>query len=401
MKIAIFHNLPSGGAKRALGEMVRRLAPRHQLDVFTLSCANHDFADLRPFVARHEVTAFQPSPLLKFPWARFNQAIRLLDLGRLQPIARQIARQIEHHGYDVVLVNLCQFENSPSILRYLWRIPTIYYCQEPLRRFYETMPARPYDDGASQRRQVLNRLDPLPALYQRALKALDRRNIRSAGVVLVNSEYIRELVRRIYHLEAQVSYLGVDEQFFHPVPAAKHRSLLSVGSLTPLKGFDFLIESVGRIPAEQRPELVIASNFQNPPERQYLEQLARQHQVTVSLLNNISDDDLRRLYNQAALTVYAPHREPFGLVSLESMACGTPVVAVREGGIPEVVVHGQVGWLVDRDPAQFAEGVQQLLANPAQAAQYGQQGREHVVRHWTWDRAAQTLEHNLMLRAAR
>jgi glycosyltransferase involved in cell wall biosynthesis len=401
MKIAIFHNLPSGGAKRALGEMVRRLSPRHQLDVFTLSCANHEFADLRPFVARHAVTAFQPAPLLKFPLARFNQAVRLLDLWRLQPVARRIARQMEHNGYDVVLVNLCQFENSPSLLKYLRRIPTVYYCQEPLRRFYESMPVRPYEDGASRRRQVMNRLDPLPLLYQRTLKALDRRNIRSAGLVLVNSEYIRGLVRGIYQREARVSYLGVDEQFFRPLPTAKRPGLLSVGSLTPLKGFDFLIESVAQIPAEQRPALVIASNFQNPPERQYLEQLAGERRVDVQLLNNISDDDLRQLYNQATLTVYAPHREPFGLVSLESMACGTPVVAVREGGIPEAILHGQVGWLVDRDPAQFAEGVRHLLANPKLISDYGQQGREHVLRHWTWERAVNTLEHTLMFGVTR
>lgn len=396
MRIAVFHNLMSGGAKRALNEMARRLSPRHQLDVFTLSCANHDFADLRPFVARYEVTSFQPTRLLKFPLARLNQAIRLIDLLRLQPVARAIAQKIEQTGCDVALVHLCQFENSPSVLKYLRRIRSVYYCQEPLRRLYESMPARPYDESASRRQQILGQLDPLPGLYNLVLKSIDRRNIRSAGVVLVNSDYIRVAVRAIYQREAQVSYLGVDEKFFRPIPTAKHPNLLSVGSLTPLKGFDFLIESLAHLPADQRPALVLASNFQNPPERLYLEQLARDRKVELTLLSNISDEDLVKLYNQAALTVYAPVREPFGLVSLESMACGTPVVAVREGGIPEAIVHGQVGLLMERDPAQFAEGVRQMLSDPARLSDYGRQGREHVRQHWTWDQAVHRLEQTLM-----
>ena len=64
MKIALYHNLPSGGAKRAIFETVQRLVKHHAVDIYMLSTANHDFCDLRPFVGKYEIFEFQPSPLL-------------------------------------------------------------------------------------------------------------------------------------------------------------------------------------------------------------------------------------------------------------------------------------------------------------------------------------------------
>jgi glycosyltransferase involved in cell wall biosynthesis len=224
------------------------------------------------------------------------------------------------------------------------------------------------------------------------LKARDRRNIRAAREVLVNSEFTRAAVRRIYGLEASVSRLGVDTDLFHPLPSERGAALISVGSLTPLKGFDFLIRALGMLPDGVRPPLRIVCNFQNPPERAYLEQLARDHTVQLTIQVGVADEELVEAYNQASFTVYAPIGEPFGLVPLESMACATPVVAVREGGVPETVVHGLVGLLADREEGQFSDAVQELLSDPEQAREYGRNARAHVVREWSWDRAVASLE---------
>jgi len=369
----------------------------HHIDVYTLTCANHDFADLRPYVASYRVFDFHPLPLLASPLGRLNQAIRLADLLRLRSLSQAIARKIEQSSYDVVLAHPCQFETSPTILRYLQSLPSVYYCQEPLRSLYEAMPGRPYDDNSATWRRVLNRVDPLPALYHSVLKRADQRNTRSARTVLVNSKFMRDAVRRIYQVDAQVSYHGVDTQQFRPLPIQKRHMLLSVGSLTPLKGFDFLIHSVARISTDRRLPLVIASNFQNPPERDYLDQLANDLDVDLTLLANVNDERLVQLYNQAKVTIYAPIGEPFGLVPLESMACGTPVVGVAEGGVRESILHEHTGLLVERDPTKFAEAVQYLLANPTLARHYGRNSREHVLRNWTWDRALATLESHLTI----
>jgi glycosyltransferase involved in cell wall biosynthesis len=395
MRIALYHNLLSGGAKRTLLEATRRLASRHHVDAYTLSCSEHDFADIRPWVVGHNVFPFEPLPLLKSPFGRVNQVLRCADLRRLSRLAGQIARQIEQVGYDVVFVHPCQFEQSPSVLRYLERIPSVYYCQEPLRLLYEAMPDRPYGDEAIGRRRILNRLDPLPSLYRRMLRSVDQLNTRSARTVLVNSRFMARAVADIYGVTPKVSYHGVDVEQFKPASVEKRHRVLAVGSLTPLKGFDFLIRAMAEYPSEGRPALVIASNFQNPPERAYLEGLARELGVELVLLGSVSDQDLVRLYNEARVAVYAPIREPFGLVPLEAMACATPVVAVAEGGVSESVVEGQTGFLVERDPRQFAAAVRRLVDDPGLARRLGENGRRQVLEHWSWDRAVASLESHL------
>jgi len=392
MRIAVYHNLTSGGAKRALNEQMKRLQDRLTFDVYTLESADHEFADIRQFAASYKIYPFNPLPLFESPFGRLNQAVRLLDLRRLRKLTRRIGAEIESEDYDVVYVNPCQFENAPGVIRSLRRSPAVFYCQEPLRIAYETMPRRPYDPDSTRRRRLINRIDPLPGLYRSALRRADRLNLLDADLVLVNSEFIRDAVRRIYKAEAQVSYLGVDTGQFRPLGLEKLDMVLSVGSLTPLKGFDFLIVSLAEIPESERPPLVIASNFQNPAEKAYLEALAGQKKVAVRLIGNVSEERLVELYNQARLTVYAPVREPFGFVSLESMACGTPVIAVREGGIQETVLHEQTGILVDRDPQLFAEAICTLFADPSKARHFGKMGQEHVTRRWTWERSVDILE---------
>lgn len=107
MKIAVYHNLPSGGGKRALFEMTRRLAEQHTVDVYTLSTAEHEFCDLRPSVARHEIWPFQPLPLARRPFGRLNQGIRSADLRRLETFC-DLVRGDQPRGYggEARLVNI-------------------------------------------------------------------------------------------------------------------------------------------------------------------------------------------------------------------------------------------------------------------------------------------------------
>jgi glycosyltransferase involved in cell wall biosynthesis len=395
-RIAIYHNLPSGGAKRLLFETTKRLASKHSIDVYTLTCANHEFSDIRPFVDKYITFDYCPLPLLSSPLRRLNQASRIFDLLRLRLLSKTIAKKLVEARYDIILIHPCQIEISPSILSYLQGANTIYYCHEPFREIYETLPGRPYDGRNSIKRKILNKLDPIPTLYNLIYKRLDYINTRNAGKILVNSEFTRKAVRRIYQVDANVSYPGVDIEKFIPMSVNKDDMVLSVGSLTPLKGFDFLIMAIAKIPTKDRPKLVIVSNFQNQLEKEFLEQLAHYLETDLKLVCNIDDDDLVKLYNKAKITVYSPIREPFGLVPLESMACCTPVVAVGEGGIQETLITNHTGILVERDPVLFAESVQCLLSNTLIAKEYGHNGRDHVQRNWTWDKAATTLENYLI-----
>jgi starch synthase len=110
--------------------------------------------------------------------------------------------------------------------------------------------------------------------------------------------------------------------------------------------------------------------------------------------------DLIHLHSGASVFVCPSIYEPFGLVNLEAMACETAVVGSRVGGIPEIVVEGETGYLVDYDPEDpeafttgLANRIDELLNNPTLTAKMGKVGRQRVLRHFGWPAiASQTVK---------
>jgi glycosyltransferase involved in cell wall biosynthesis len=221
---------------------------------------------------------------------------------------------------------------------------------------------------------------------------MDVSTTRAATVVLANSAFSHETLYRVYNINARVCYPGVDTDSFRPLELPKGDFVLSVGAMHSGKGYDFLIRGLGMIPLPQRPRLVIVTNFAERNETRFVRDLAAQLCVDLEVQVLVPEEELARRYNEALLTVYTPILEPFGLVPLESMACGTPVVGVREGGIRESVIDGFTGVLVDRDEQAFAGAVGGLLADSERRRAYGNQGRAYVEREWQWSRCMDTLE---------
>jgi len=114
----------------------------------------------------------------------------------------------------------------------------------------------------------------------------------------------------------------------------------------------------------------------------------------VHLLGHVDDDaTLAAAYREARLTVLPSEYEAFGLVLLESLAAGTPVVASRVGGIPEFVEDGRAGLLVPpRSPESLAGALARLWTDPELARQFGAYGRDHVVPRYSWDALADRLD---------
>jgi len=79
--------------------------------------------------------------------------------------------------------------------------------------------------------------------------------------------------------------------------------------------------------------------------------------------------------------------EPLGLVPLESMACGTPVIGVKEGGVRESIIDGQTGILIDRDAQALADAVIRLMESPELHERFSQNGITYVREQWNWDKA--------------
>jgi len=393
MHIALFHNLPSGGAKRTVYEQVSRLRKFHHFDLFTLSTADIDFTDISSLVGKIFNTPFKPGRLFGSPFGRLNQAVRVLDIFRLHRVMRAMANRINNGGYDLAFIHPCMFTFSPIILQYI-KIPSLYYRQDPVRWIHDPPIPRPYLHS-NQWRADLDRVDLLRWGYFRLLESEDRSCMQAATRVITNSYFNRESLYRIYGVAPYVSYHGVDIQLFRPLGLERQPYVISVGAVRPDKGYDFLIQSLAYIPQKDRPQLILVGNISLEPEIRYLLILAEQLDVQVKFHELITDDKLVRLYNQALCTVFAPVMEPFGLVPLESMACGTPVVGICEGGVRETVVDGVTGYLEQRDPEQFARAILRLVEDQQLAERLGQQGRDFVEEQWTWERAIQSLEENI------
>ena len=393
MRIALYHSVPLGGAKRIIFDQVKRLNTEHEITLYSLNNLENQFCDLRPIVKESFFFPFIPTGLFQSPFGRINQAIRSYDLYRLKNLSKIIANHINRIKYDVAYVHPCQFTGTPWLLQFL-NVPSVNYCQEYNRFLHEKIQSRPYFYTSSWK-YFLDDIDIFSRYYRFNLRSIERNGLKHANCILVNSQFIRQEIDRLYKLNASVCYLGIDSDLFTNLRQKKHNIVLSVGMLTPSKGFDFIIEGLSHIPDHHRPTLLIVSARQQPDERNYLVQLANTHKVRLRILSTVDNTTLVKIYNQAKLTIYTPYREPFGLVPLESMACGTPVIGIDEGGIKETIQDGITGRLVSRDPTELASKTLELILQPELISNMGRAGRDYILQEWTWDKRIKLLEYYL------
>ncbi|MGB7902169.1 MAG: glycosyltransferase family 4 protein [Halobacteriota archaeon] len=385
MKVAIFHNLPSGGAKRALYTFTKFLTKSdHAVEVFVPSTADETYLPLENLVS--QVNVFDVRGTFS---GAISSTLRYFPLripADLERVERNIADTINEQDFDVVLCEQDRYTSSPFFLKYIKK-PTIYYCQQPAR-------------SQELRNLARNELFPRPQslrersmanFFDRRLLKTDKRNASFANHILTNSYFSRESILRSYGLNSFVSYLGVDTEIFKPLSIPKENFVLSVGSLAPRKGFDFIVSSLGTIDARIRPRLVIVSNVVDSHLKSSLEQFTQRIGVDLRMESSIANDALVALYNKAQLVLYAPYLEPFGLVPLEAMACGTPVVAVKEGGVRESVIHNKTGVLTERDEHIFAHAVMELLSDKEKIRDMSQKAIKCTEDYWTVEKAGKRL----------
>ncbi len=254
---------------------------------------------------------------------------------------------------------------------------------------------------------------------------LEKTALHDADRVIAVSRAMRADILNLYGVAAQkvpVIYNGIDADTYRPVrdPGiidacgidADMPYVLFVGRLTRQKGIVHLLRAMQQV--EARVQLVLCAGAADTP--QIEEEMSAavaavragtNHKV-IWLREMVPAERLIALYSQAAVFVCPSVYEPFGIINLEAMACGTPVVAAAVGGIPEVVVHNKTGLLVSfdpagpddsepRDPRQFARdlaaAIDSLLRAPEKRAAMGAAARRRVETHFSWKSIArQTLE---------
>lgn len=225
---------------------------------------------------------------------------------------------------------------------------------------------------------------------QQLCQAVDR-------VIATCSDEVRELVA-LGADPARISVVpcGVDSSVFKPLPRRApdgEGRVLVVGRLVERKGIEDVIRAVAMLP---RTRLQIAGGPERDalvadPEAVRLQQIIDRLEVSdrVELLGAVPREDMPALFGQADVVATAPWYEPFGIVPLEAMACGRPIVGTAVGGLLDTIVAGSTGELVPpRRPDQLALALDGLLRDRERARRYGEAGRRRVLDKYDWSRVA-------------
>ena len=211
------------------------------------------------------------------------------------------------------------------------------------------------------------------------------------GFLLV-SNYLAKQYSRHAH-KTWIIHGGFNPRLFYPRQVPRQRKAIFAGRLIPFKGINYLVDGV-----DPDIELHLIGRAYHPEYYDLLQQLACGKRITFQTALN--QEELATEYSTAMVNVlpsvyvdyYGTHHkksEILGLVLLEAMACGAPVLVTRVGGMPELVPEGEVGFIVPpNDPQALGERIRYLHDNPEVVARMGQAARQHAMDHFTWDRVA-------------
>jgi glycosyltransferase involved in cell wall biosynthesis len=212
---------------------------------------------------------------------------------------------------------------------------------------------------------------------------------RGGGTFIAVSKFVRQkLLEQGFPAEKiLVAYTGVDTMKFKPASTEDRPVILFVGRLVEFKGTEFLIRAASEV-QKQFPDVELVLIGDGPLRRE-LETLAKQSLRKFRFLGVLKSQEVSGWMNRASLlcvpsiTTRSGEAEGFGMVCAEAQASGKPVAAFKSGGIPEIISHGNTGFLAEeRDWQSLAKYLSLLLQNAELREQFGRAAREMIVRQF-------------------
>jgi len=369
----------SGGAERLALQCVARWQHRHRVTLYSIGFDRRVLAEFGIDVPCRKL----PRSLSGNPYP--GPEGRLVDA-----LVAPLIWDTEIDTHDVYLGH--QWRS----LRFE-RAPFVWYAHETDRHAYDLLRERDDQTARHEMESLFDtRMRVSPDLrygiLQQAMRALD--GGIAPGRVVANSRFTAAELERTLGLDGvRVVYPGVDADAFDE-PRFDEPFFLSVGSLAAHKRHRLAVEALALVPDAR---LVIVGRGRKGPA---LERMATRLGVAdrLELRSDVADDELRGLYAACRGVVFTPLNEPFGMVALEALAAGKPLVAVDRGGFGELV-DASCAMRVPPEPPAIAAALQLLLDRPEEARRLGEAGRK-IARAWSWDRTAAELE-AILIEAAR
>ena len=387
-----------GGAEQAALESARALARRgHRVDVLTM----RKQAD---WPAEERIDGLRV--------IRFGEVIPRRPFGRLlyEPANAAAARRclderLADEVYDALLLHPIDAAFGAAQSRAAARAVTVYCFHAPLAQEYWHHVR---GVGRHEQRLLARAASYLTGAYAAWYRwSRQRATIHRSSAIACPSRYSRDLLSemmpRLRRKRVEVIPWGVDAARFRPADdtVALRRSLgwapdeivlFTARRLVPRTGVGQLIRGFG-LAAQERDDLrlMIAGDG---PLRDRLEGLARRAGGAIEFLGFVPDDDLVRYFQAADLFVLpSVALEAFGLVTVEALACGTPVLGTQRCATPEILAPLDERLLIPRDDAQaIAEAILGPGIAIAREPGFPERCRQHVVERYTWERVAAAFE---------
>ncbi len=328
------------------------------------------------------------------PWAEARQNTDPRFGGALDALQRNLAMAKDTLDADVVHCHTWYADMAGFLAKKLWGVPLVV-------TIHSLEPLRPW------------KVEQLGNAYHLS-SWIEKTGIEDADAVIAVSQETRNDVLRFFDIapdKIKVIHNGIDLDQYRPQTATdalvrrgvdpNRPFVLFVGRVTRQKGIIHLVNAIPDI--DPSLQVVLCAGAPDTPAigQEMTEGVAAASQGrdgVIWIREMLPREDVIQFYSHAAVFCCPSVYEPFGIINLEAMACETAVVASAVGGIPEVVVPGETGLLVDLllkegtfdpvDPAQFshdlAAAINQVALNPNLRERFGRNGRQRVEDHFSW-----------------
>ncbi len=362
MRIAFFHELPkTTGSRKAVDKIAEYFSRKNTVDLFYVDKERSYPAS--KYIRKTFFYKFTP-----VEWSGGNPSVRLyrdtIELIKLFILHLKIAKALKKKKYDAVFIHGSHLTESPFVLLF-GGFFKIYYAHAPnYTLIFEKVMGMPKKDRFRYIYELVNRF---------TRRMIDRANVRRSDLILANSYYTKQKISDFYGKKSSVSYLGVDTSVFKPAKKRKKYDYLFVGSYHTVDGYNLLHQTVQSMKKIKGKILAIEDEWIS------------------------SDKQMAALYNSARVVLCLSHGEPFGLVAIEAMSCGVPVIAVNEAGYKETVIHNKTGILIKRSQADLKKALQRILSDENLRLKFSKNSRLEAVKKWSWRVRANDME-NLIAR---